>query len=66
LKQIEKEEFLKMFELKILIGNDKKKRSWTITCRNKHNSKRKKYYVTEPDYREYKKSKNNKKRVDAT
>jgi len=54
-----------MFELKILIGNDKKKRSWTITCRNKHNSKRKKYYVTEPDYREYKKAKNNRKRVDA-
>lgn len=49
---ISKNDFLKMFELKILNGNKKVNKEWTVTSVGKK-SKRKKHYVDEAHYAQY-------------
>jgi hypothetical protein len=51
--QVRKDEFLKMMENEILDGKHKGFKNFSVTSRSK-NSKRKKYYVSEPDYKKFK------------
>lgn len=52
LVQVRKEEFLEMFRLGILHGNDRNKKCWNITSKQKK-GKRKKRYVSEYEYKKY-------------